>query len=196
MFKTIGIRTLLMACGVVTLITQHPLASQAAAGAVNVINPKMTLNVQEGTTGKLLFGLKNTTGHSVTLFGFPTFRQIEDPSDPKGDSLKDTFFYSVISSWNSIQGQKLETNKTIPVELAIMTHKADMPADRPPDSQLWDFKSEKFFVDGFPSALMWEAKVNVYDPVPETSSLVLVGVCVLSVCGFGWLRRRRIPYEA
>jgi hypothetical protein len=38
--------------------------------------------------------------------------------------------------------------------------------------------------------------VIVQDVVPESSTLILVGVCALSVCGFGWLRRRRIPYEA
>jgi hypothetical protein len=184
MIKTLGIRTL-MVWGTVTFIAQQPLAVQAV-DSVSIIQE---LKLQEGQTGTLTFQLFNDTGHSVTLPSPPLFEQKQigglDPADQPTDLA--------VQAW--LPGTELPAGKSTDIDVIVHTT-ADSPPDIPPDFGLWDITSNKFTVGGVDLIASGDVKINDAPVVPEASSLVLVGVCALSVCGLGWLRSRRILSKA
>jgi hypothetical protein len=201
MFKTIGIRTLLMACGAMTLttLTTHQLLAEDLKKDLFFSKPQ-SVSVEEGVQNKVLtFTLQNVGTLKLSVF----FHELEFKLSPETDVPADGLFG--IRPNPSAFTINLESGEPLPVPFEFNTDFI-RPSDKenndtgvtsfvwPVYAKVADTKEEPQFVgDFFGNVAVRDPGVS---PVPEVSSLVLVGACALSVCGFGWLRRRRIPSAA
>jgi hypothetical protein len=189
MFHTLGIRTLIVCCAVTltTLKTQQLLAKSPLAESLLQITPATT--VPEGGSGAVTFSFKNTSNEDLSL----SFSSLQS----ENLSNKDDF---IIITNPVVAGGVLAPNATRDVFALFDTPQPDKFEDRDVGNNIIKGTVEAIGT-GIDDTLHFSANVNVADPgvlpvVPESSTLVLVGACVLSVCGVGWLRRRRILSKA
>jgi hypothetical protein len=161
------------------LTPQQLLAEEAPL--LLVTEPEAT-RVTEGNNGQVTFTLENISGKPGDLSFSPFVTTYE--SGDASDNLK-------ITNPN-IPGIFLKPGVTDTVSVTFHTPGGAETSVENGDLGENLISDTAFFLG---NAFQLSANVTVYDVVPEASSLVLVGVCVLSVCGFAWLRRRKTLSE-
>jgi hypothetical protein len=214
MFKTPGIRTLLMACGgvaLMALITQQNLAAQSIPPTVTLtLNNRQPINVTEGDSFTLFYTLKNQSSQEITLGNPPNISNFSNHQTGGTDST-DNLTVASVAAWK--QGAKivLEGSEVSGIQAEFNTPAIPENEVENKDRGEWGV-SLRFDPGTYPNptqggpslplpSVLALADVFVNDRgvspvVPEPSTFILVGACALSVCGFGWLRRRRIPSAA
>jgi hypothetical protein len=189
MFKTLGIRTL-MVCGLVTLttlMTQQLLAQQATpTPSQDLLNITESTAVTEGDSGQVDFMLENISNQVLNLSFTPFTTSVV-----QGDSSDNLRITS-----NPPNGVSLKPGMTDVVSVLFDTpaHIGEVENRDFGNNLIQDIVT--IFPGGTQAELAANVTVNDVSVVPEPSSLVLVGVCAFSMCGFGWLRRRRILSNA
>jgi hypothetical protein len=180
MFKTLGIRTL-MVCGVVTFIAQQPLVAQLQFKGDN----DTEIKIEEGKTKTITYQVFNAGTSDIKL---TPPRIVQSVHMETGTDGTDSFSVDP-EPWtpNFI----LKPNAETPVNI-VFTTPATFGEKENLDSGKW---IANFFYTFDHHVVSGGNSVIVQDVVPESSTLILVGVCALSVCGFGWLRRRRTLSE-
>jgi hypothetical protein len=183
MFDTLGIRTLLV-CGAVTLMT---LMTQQLL-AESLLQITEATSVPEGGSGVVTFSFKNISNEDLSLL----FSSLQSENLSKNDD-----FINITNP--VVPGGVLAPDATRDVSAVFDTPQPDNFEDRDVGNNIIEGTVEAIGKTGI-DIQHFSANVNVTDPgvspVPESSTLVLVGVCALSVCGVGWLRRRRILSKA
>ena len=185
MFDTLGIRTLIV-CGAVTLTTL--MAQQLLAESLLQITE--ATSVPEGGSGVVTFSFKNISNEDLSLL----FSSLQSENLSKNDD-----FINITNP--VVSGGVLAPDATRDVSAVFDTPQPDEFEDRDVGKNIIEGTVEAIGIKtGGIDIQHFSANVNVTDPgvspVPESSPLVLVGVCALSVCGVGWLRRRRILSKA
>ena len=184
MFDTLGIRTLII-CGAVTLTTL--MAQQLLAESLLQITE--ATSVPEGGSGVVTFSFKNISNQDLSLL----FSSLQSENLSKNDD-----FINITNP--VVSGGVLAPDATRDVSAVFDTPQPDKFEDRDVGNNIIEGTVEAIGIKTGIDIQHFSANVNVTDPgvspVPESSSLVLVGVCALSVCGVGWLRRRRILSKA
>jgi hypothetical protein len=189
MFDTLGIRKLIV-CGAVTLTTftaQQLLAQGPLAESLLQITPSTT--VQEGDSGAVTFSFTNTGNEALTLH----FSSLQSNNTSNPDDF-------IILTNPVVADDVLAPNSTLDVFALFDTPQPDKFEDGDVGNNVITGTVNAIGATGTEN-LSFSANVSVADPgvlpvVPESSTLVLVGACALSVCGVGWLRRRRILSKA
>jgi hypothetical protein len=195
MFETLAIRTL-MVCGVVTLMTlmtQQLLGENPLKITVEQ-KPPPVVDVLEGGKGMFLLKIQNISKENVDLsFDQPLMSRNVELGEDQSDNLTLT---SDVPKGHTL----LTPNESGFLNVTFSTPgKTPGPPPGPPEDI--DTEHNVIEVSVFQGSTFGDQRfsenVTVTDPVvPEPSTLVLVGVCALSVCGVGWLRRRRILSKA
>ena len=146
--------------------------------------------MQEGDSGYVTFSFENTSSETLSLL-------FNSPLQSENQSNKDDF---IILTNPVVADSVLAPGATRDVFALFDTPQPDKFEDRDVGNNVIQGIVEAIGT-GIDDKLPFSANVNTADPgvlpvVPESSTLVLVGTCALSVCGVGWLRRRRILSKA
>jgi hypothetical protein len=214
MFKRLGKRTL-MACPAVALmalITQQNLAAQSKPPTVTLtLNNSQPINVTEGKSFTLFYTLKNQSSQEITLGNPPDKSNFITNHQTGGTDPTDNLSVGSVTAWK--QGTKivLEGSEVSGIQAEFNTPAIPENEGENKDRGEWGV-SLRFDPGTYPNptqggsplplpSVLANADVFVNDPgvspvVPEPSNLILVAACGLSVCGFGWLRRRKIFAKA
>lgn len=185
MFDTLGIRTLIV-CGAMTLTT---LMTQQLL-AESLLQITEATSVPEGGSGVVTFSFKNISNEDLSLL----FSSLQSENLSKNDD-----FINITNP--VVSGGVLAPDATRDVSAVFDTPQPDKFEDHDVGKNIIEGTVEAIGIKtGIDDIQHFSANVNVTDPgvspVPESSTLVLVGVCASSVCGVGWLRRRRILSKA
>ena len=196
MFNTLGIRTLIV-CGAVTLttfMTQQLLAESLlqiteATSELSPLQSTTATTVPEGDSGAVTFSFENTGTEDLSLH----FSPLQSANQSNSDDF-------IILTNPVVADGVLAPGATRNVFALFDTPQPDNFEDRDVGNNMITGTVEAIGT-GIDDKLDFSANVNVADPgvlpvVPESSTLVLVVACALSVCGVGWLRRRRILSKA
>lgn len=193
MFDTLKIRRLIV-CGAVTFTTQQLLAENLLqiTEATSVLGPLQvgtSTTVPEGSSGAVTFSFDNTSTENLMLLFSPL----------QSENLSNNDDYIILTNPVIADGV-LAAGATREVFALFDTPQPDNSEDHDIGNNIITGSVEAIGT-GIDDRQDFSANVTVTDPgvlpvVPESSTLVLVGACALSVCVVGWLRRRRILSKA
>lgn len=193
MFDTLGIRRLIV-CGAVTFTTQQLLAESLlqiteATSELSPLEISTSTTVPEGGSGAVTFSFENTSTENLLLL----FSPLQSENLSNNDD-------SIILTNPVVADGVLAAGATREVFALFDTPQPDNFEDHDIGNNIITGTVESIG-RGIDDKQDFSANVIVTDPgvlpvVPESSTLVLVGACALSVCAVGWLRRRRILSKA